>query len=145
MALFTIEQLKKAFNKVINHSTLIFARDEKSYEYATGVADRPDKILKAPDITLFYSGISCNDQRIYSIQENYVCIIPNIRMLDQGKNRWGDKYELYLIKAIQEILSQKYQSLSCCCMILQAKDLRDSLVGFMISFLNANVALMQEI
>lgn len=102
---FQNRETQIAFNKVVNHSTLIFARDEKSYEHATNVVDRPEKIYKAPDITLFYSSMSCNEKEAASDQERYICIIPNVRMLDQGKNQWGDKYEIYLTKAIQEALS----------------------------------------
>lgn len=103
---FQNRETQVAFNEVVNNSTLIFARDEKSYEYAVSVAGRSEKILKAPDITLFYSGMSYEKKDIDLVKEKYVCVIPNVRILDQGKKQWAEKYEVYLEKAIQEILSQ---------------------------------------
>ncbi len=33
-----------------------------------------------------------------------MCIVPNIRILDQGKQIWGDKYRSYLLQIIKELL-----------------------------------------
>ena len=103
---FQKDETRFAFRKVIDNASLIFARDRKSYEYVVELAPDPTKILQAPDITLFYPRYSDNEIRVHS---DYVCVVPNIRMLDVGKNDWGEKYETYLILIIKEIIHQGLQ------------------------------------
>ena len=97
-------ETRLAFQRVIANSTLVFARDQKSYEYAVELSPHSTKIERAPDITLFYPD---RPDGLLETSSNYVCIVPNVRMLDQGKDDWGANYESYLIAAAQEILDQK--------------------------------------
>jgi polysaccharide pyruvyl transferase WcaK-like protein len=103
---FQEEETRSAFRKVADNASLIFARDRKSYGYVMELASDPNKILRAPDITLFYPSSSNHETQVHS---NYVCIIPNIRMLDQGKRQWGEKYEAYLTRIVREILRHGVQ------------------------------------
>ena len=103
---FQKDETRSAFKKVIDNASLIFPRDRKSYEYVIELSPDSDKILQAPDITLFYPRFSDNEVQAHS---DYVCVVPNIRMLDVGKNDWGEKYETYLILIVKEIIRQGLQ------------------------------------
>jgi len=98
---FQKDETRSAFKKVIANADLIFPRDRKSHEYVMELCPDTNKILRTPDITLFSQSISDNEAKTHS---NYVCVVPNIRMLDQGKHQWGKKYETYLIQIIKEII-----------------------------------------
>ena len=103
---FDKEETKVAFRRVIENANLVFARDRVSYQYAIELASNSDKVMRAPDITLFYPDDISDEIQVNS---NYVCIVPNARMLDQGKKQWSKIYESYLIQISREILSQGLQ------------------------------------
>lgn len=103
---FHNEETKVAFKRVIENANLVFARDRVSYQYARELAANSDKVMQAPDLTLFYANSTTDDIQVNS---NYVCIVPNARMLDQGKKQWSKIYESYLIQISREILSQGLQ------------------------------------
>jgi len=82
---------RNAMENLIGLIDQAYARDDISLRHIRSAASEPQGIKKAPDITLFYPEV------IESIQPaedaSYSCIIPNVRMLDQGKDEWGDRYE----------------------------------------------------
>jgi polysaccharide pyruvyl transferase WcaK-like protein len=78
---------------------LIFPRDHVSLNYVTELVDETDKVSLAPDLTLTFG-------LIREHLGNYCCLIPNSRMLDQGKAEWGDTYEATLRKLAQVICDQ---------------------------------------
>ena len=92
---------RAAILKVIKNADLIFARDELSYAYLTEIKSSK-KILLAPDITLFYPHIEKEPVE----KSNYVCVIPNFRIITHSKNVWGEKYQQYLRGAVKKILQQ---------------------------------------
>ncbi len=101
---FQRNETKSAFRNVLENATLVFARDQQSYEYAFELSSESGKVMHAPDITLFYPDVSlemATDQ-----DKGYVCVVPNIRILDQGKQSWGDKYQSYLLEIVRELLHQ---------------------------------------
>jgi len=100
---FERPESQSAFAQVLHHADLVFARDQQSWEYAAALAPNPDKIMQAPDITLFYP-----KQQVHpSVPATpYVCLVPNIRILDQGKHEWGEKYITYLCCIGKELLRQ---------------------------------------
>lgn len=103
---FQKDETRFAFRKVIDNASLIFPRDRKSYEYVIELSPDANKILQAPDITLFYPTFSDDEVQAHS---DYVCIVPNIRMLEQGKHYWDEKYESYLTLIAKEIIHQGLQ------------------------------------
>ncbi|RCJ25521.1 hypothetical protein A6770_27700 [Nostoc minutum NIES-26] len=98
---FHKQETKSAFKRIIDNANLIFPRDRISYQYVKELCSDSTKVLKVPDITLFYPHIP---NISVSSSSDYVCIIPNGRMLDQGYESWSEKYEPYLIKIAQEII-----------------------------------------
>ena len=103
---FRRDETRFAFRKAIENASVIFARDRKSYEYVVELASHQNKVLQAPDITLFYPYFSNGEPEVH---HDYACVVPNIRMLDQGKRQWGEKYEAYLIRIVREILHHGVQ------------------------------------
>ena len=95
-------ETKRAFEKVVENASLVFARDQRSYDYILEISPSSGKLYKAPDITLFYPEVSS----VASVDEeknHYVCMVPNIRMLDQGKQDWATKYESYMLAIAREL------------------------------------------
>lgn len=96
---FKSPNIIKAFNKVIQNATLIYARDQESFQNARNISDSPN-ILLAPDITLF-----SNDSADFMPDSSgHICIVPNIRMLDQGKSKWQENYENLLLKFVEHLM-----------------------------------------
>jgi colanic acid/amylovoran biosynthesis protein len=97
---FEKKETRKAFKKVTENASLICVRDKKSYEYVMDCGANPDNLLQAPDITLFHVNLLAPNEENYP---KYICIVPNVRMLDIGKSQWGSKYESYINCCIAEI------------------------------------------
>lgn len=74
----------------------IYARDDVSLDHIQSMATVPQRIQKAPDITLFYPEMLSETRP--SSAARYSCIIPNVRMLKQGRDAWGDRYERWLAR-----------------------------------------------
>jgi polysaccharide pyruvyl transferase WcaK-like protein len=98
---FKRKGIKSQFKRVIKNSTLIFPRDKISFEYVFEIEANKEKIIQAPDITLFSSREPIQENLNF---EEYICLVPNIRMLDQGKEKWTDKYETYLLEIAKRAL-----------------------------------------
>jgi polysaccharide pyruvyl transferase WcaK-like protein len=95
---FEKEGMADSMRAVLKKSSLVFARDAISYEYLIALLNDEDKIKLAPDITLTYG------QKNTQI-ENYCCLIPNERILDQGAEAWGKEYEKLIDQIIEQICS----------------------------------------
>ena len=95
---FSSDHIKSEMNKTIEGADLIFARDKVSYETLKDVS--PSKnILQSPDIT-----ISLHNNQISDEVDKYGCIVPNERMVDQGREFWPEgKYMEYLKSSIQKL------------------------------------------
>lgn len=100
---FHQQETQAAFRKVVNNANLICPRDRQSYEYVMNLGADASQVMQVPDITLFYPD---NYDKKIELKSDYVCIVPNCRMLAQGQQKWGDKYESHLIKIAKEILLQ---------------------------------------
>lgn len=75
---------------------LIYARDDTSMQHIQSVATAPERMRKAPDITLFYPEMISETRPAAAAEYN--CIIPNVRMLKQGRDKWEDRYERLLAR-----------------------------------------------
>jgi colanic acid/amylovoran biosynthesis protein len=91
---FEKPESQKAMAELTKSVDLAYARDDISLRHIRSVASKPQLVTKAPDVTLFYP------KKINKVQPAedalYSCIIPNVRMLDQGKAEWGGQYENFL-------------------------------------------------
>jgi polysaccharide pyruvyl transferase WcaK-like protein len=100
---FQRNETRAAFKEILRNATLIFARDQQSHEYILELGADPDRISKAPDITLFYPDLSTEGAPTDG-REGYACLVPNVRVLDQGREKWGDKYRAYLLDIVKELM-----------------------------------------
>lgn len=103
---FERPETRAAFAEVLHNADLVFPRDKQSWDYAAELASNPEKLVLAPEMTLFgaakVTSSSVDPAR-------YVCIIPNIRLLDQGKDEWMAKYATYLTQIIGELIQLDIQ------------------------------------
>lgn len=99
---FSGKQIKVNMHNAIEMADMVAVRDMDSEKMLREINLSP-KILRYPDITI---GLKVSDNGIDS-SEDYACIIPNERMLDQGREFWPEgKYIEYNITAIKELLAQ---------------------------------------
>lgn len=82
--------------RLLDQATIVFVRDRVSMEHLRAIAPDPDRLVMAPDITIFA------DPPIATMGDHsrpYICIVPNVRMTDQGKAAWGTQYLAVMVKA----------------------------------------------
>ncbi|MFA0378578.1 polysaccharide pyruvyl transferase family protein [Vibrio sp. 10N.222.54.A3] len=77
------------------------ARDNESFKYLDKLVTNKLLISEAPDITIALRGKS-NNATLPT--EDYGCIVPNVRMLDRGDDRWKIIYQSRLLMAAEEML-----------------------------------------
>ncbi|RAV29405.1 polysaccharide pyruvyl transferase family protein [Sinomicrobium soli] len=97
---FSSRIIRKYMREGVSKADLVMARDNNSFEMLKEL-DRKSEILKYPDIT-----IGLKPGKTEFDQENFACIVPNERMLDQGREYWPEgEYMKYVKKSIKKILS----------------------------------------
>lgn len=84
-----------------NQATKVYVRDNSSLKHLKSLDIKipDDRFSLAPDITLNFGHKSISKQK-------YCCITPNIRLLDQGKDKWASSYLQILGRAILSILQK---------------------------------------
>ena len=95
---FTNPRIRDAFRTIVMNSTLVFARDAVSHSLAVKATEQPDRVLRAPDITLF-SGLPLDYDSGLGAESTFACLVPNSRMLDQSGSRRSDWYARAMIAA----------------------------------------------
>jgi hypothetical protein len=94
---FRLPETRAAFAEALRGITLLFARDPESYEHVRELSPRPGTLHLAPDITFFSAegggGPPPSDFGV----EPRVCLVPNVRLLDQGRQEWGNRYHELLV------------------------------------------------
>lgn len=83
-----------AMREALRHVDLVFARDHSSYEHLSPLRS-PGDVLLAPDITL--------SQGFEAELGDWAAVVPNVRLLDQGKTRWGATYVAMMGSIIDRI------------------------------------------
>lgn len=75
--------------KLFERASLVFARDNRSYELTKELIHNTDKLKQCPDFTINVKPIAKPD---INLPENFVAIVPNVRMLDKivDKNEYID-------------------------------------------------------
>lgn len=93
-----------AFESLMRSATLAFAREQVSYDQVARLGIPPQKLALAPDITIF-SELPPAPAGAGG-EPPYVCLVPNIRMLDQGRQAWGDRYIPLLTRLARRCMEQ---------------------------------------
>jgi len=99
---FRSPEIRLAFRQAMDNATLVFARDRKSYDHVSELCSEPGKISRSPDITMFYKG-TCSGNVADQLGD-YACVVPNARLLDQGRIAWADKYLNYTREIIRKLV-----------------------------------------
>jgi colanic acid/amylovoran biosynthesis protein len=100
---FERQDTREAFTGMLQSADLVYARDRRSYDYAAALTPYPERLFLAPDITLANGGQAAHP---LPPRGGYACLVPNERMMDQGKERWGDTYEAALLQIAQAMLAR---------------------------------------
>jgi polysaccharide pyruvyl transferase WcaK-like protein len=98
---FTSEEIKKAFQQIVENSDLIFPRDDISYQYVTNLVGEQDNIVQFPDFTNLLEGVV--DKQL--CLGDKICIIPNFRMIDKISTDRGCGYIPFIASFVNELLS----------------------------------------
>lgn len=99
---FSSNEIREGMKKAIDNCNLIIARDKDSYRMLTEIVEN-EKIKLYPDITIKVKNI----ETVIKDVSNYSCVVPNERMLDQGREYWPDgKYLEYINNVIYRLLAE---------------------------------------
>ncbi|QDS99988.1 polysaccharide pyruvyl transferase family protein [Adhaeretor mobilis] len=91
---------RRHFKSCCDNATLIYAREQASFDAVREVIGDDPRLKIAPDITIFSSppqGLKTSD--LPTTNRPYAVIVPNLRMLDQGCQEWGESYIARLVAA----------------------------------------------
>lgn len=100
---FPTERARNAMKRAIDHCDLAYARDGDSLRMLTECVGQRDNVRLAPDITIFATPAP---PPVDAVEKPYACVVPNTRMLEQGKAQWGDSYVALLEGVIQLLKSR---------------------------------------
>lgn len=89
---FKNPKVRESFRTCCQYATVIYAREKYSFEAVREVIGDDDRLKIAPDITIFSRCTSSFNASEVGVDGAYACLVPNERMLDQGKREWGDSY-----------------------------------------------------
>ncbi|TWT83858.1 Polysaccharide pyruvyl transferase [Planctomycetes bacterium CA13] len=95
---------RDAFVRCCASATLIYAREQESFRNVENIVGNDKRLLVAPDITIACQVLESDNSM--PMQGRYGCIIPNEKMIDQGKEEWGNLYLDRLKIAAQTMLAE---------------------------------------
>lgn len=99
---FEKENVREAFLPAFANASLVYARDEVSFECLKQINSTNREILLTPDIT-----ITAKPKPPADIPPSpYACVVPNKRMLDKTGGLWSERYIGTLSAAIKELQLQ---------------------------------------
>lgn len=98
MGPFEDTEVKDETQKMLRSVERLYVRDSDSLAAVGRIAEKPEKLSLAPDITIF-AGPEATEER-----PPFGCIVPNERILDMGAGQWGERYYDLLGLAIRKLL-----------------------------------------
>ncbi|NEP76387.1 MAG: polysaccharide pyruvyl transferase family protein [Okeania sp. SIO2G5] len=101
---FSSDRLREAFNKLVENSDLIFARDKVSFQYSIDVVGKANqKVQLAPDFTNLLSAIAPSSAKEFCDRP---CIIPNAKMMAKASPNAQKNYIPLLAKMIDFMMEK---------------------------------------
>lgn len=94
---FTKGKLPEYMRDIIDYSDLVFARDDRSFEYLKGVRDS-DKVKQAPDFT---NQFQTQSNKFDYLSEYPICFIPNAKMLVMKSDSKPDSYVEFMARLLK--------------------------------------------
>ena len=88
---FTFDNNKKYANRAFSNASLVFAREEPSYQHVTKLVADPIQVKQAPDFTNL---LKPAENAEYVKYQDYIIVIPNSKMLSEKNNNtwWRENY-----------------------------------------------------
>ncbi len=99
---FKNKKIKKAFQTILELADRIFIRDKISYKYVEELNPIQENYSLYPDFTNLLEGTLPNN---FNTEENKICIVPNIRMLDKTTTSDAQQYPIFMSKCIKLLKS----------------------------------------
>jgi polysaccharide pyruvyl transferase WcaK-like protein len=100
---FTTRKIRDAMIRATNNIDLIYARDERSYEFLISVVGRRDNVKIAPDFTNLMAG---QVPAYFNREEHKFCVVPNYRMIDKTSQIASGQYIPFLVAAVRHLLDR---------------------------------------
>lgn len=83
---FSFDKNKKYAKKAFSNASLVFAREEPSYQHVTALLADPIQVKQAPDFTNLLKPAESAE---YVKYQDYIIVIPNSKMLsEKNSNTW---------------------------------------------------------
>lgn len=98
MGPFTKDSVVSGVNSLFSRASLVFARDNTSFDAVTRLAPSLRHFYQSPDFTLAVKPIRPKDM---TLPEKFTAIVPNYRMIDKGSK--SDEYLDFLRAAIDTL------------------------------------------
>ena len=93
---FTSKRIKNAITVIADNADLIFAREQKSYDYLISTVGKRENVMLYPDFTILVEG---EVPDYFDPNVHGVCIVPNKQMVIMAKINY-EVYIEYLVKII---------------------------------------------
>jgi len=100
---FTQPSLRRLIRDVVQATDLVYARDERSYEYVIRLSGPKTAVRLAPDFTQPVRPTYPRRRKIWSRR---VCIVPNERMLDKTGAGTSARYMSFVTSCVDEIVGR---------------------------------------
>lgn len=101
---YTKPGIKKYVAEWANNADMIFAREEDSYQYLTGVVGDQDKIKLYRDFTNLVIGELPVG---YDPSDKKVALVPNYRMIDKTSKEESEAYLSFMIKCAKYLVEKQ--------------------------------------
>jgi polysaccharide pyruvyl transferase WcaK-like protein len=97
---FSGSPIRERFAEMARQATLMYVRDEASFQHILELGVNPSPLRRAPDLTTLAPSVSPPWTRAYG---PYACVIPNSRLIEQGKIREEGEYVRFLCRAAEAL------------------------------------------
>lgn len=91
----------KYVKKWVGNADLIFAREEDSYKYITGLVGEQNKIMQFPDFTNLVKGTLPDG---YDSNNKRIALVPNYRMVDKTSQKESEAYLPFMIRCAKYLV-----------------------------------------
>lgn len=99
---FESTEIKTAFKTVINNADLVYAREPISYNYIKDLVGEQDHVKISPDFTNILKGTVPKD---FDSENNKICIVPNVRMLDKMSFDDSHSYQQFMADCVKPLIN----------------------------------------
>jgi polysaccharide pyruvyl transferase WcaK-like protein len=99
--------IRKSMKTVVDHADLVFAREQKSYDYLINAAGEQSSIRLSPDFTNLITGVLPDD---FDSKNNRFCLVPNYRMIDKTPKKQSEAYLPFMIECAKYLVEKRIKA-----------------------------------